>query len=208
MNVTIHVADCIHLQYAQPICDLIYLSAQARKTGIAKRSPEYIEEKIRSRKAVIALDGDTLVGFSYIETWGHKKFVANSGLIVNPDYRGQGFARKIKRRIFELSRKLYPNAKIFSITTGLAVMKMNTELGFKPVTFSELTDDKEFWKGCEGCKNFDILQRNDYKLCLCTGLLHDPKQQDVKQVSIIKPFAGKVLKPVVKKKKPAKIFKK
>ena len=138
------MADSSHLQYAQPICDLVYLSAQARGTGIAKRSPEYIEEKMQSGKSVIALDGDILVGFAYIETWGHRKFVANSGLIVNPDYRGQGIARKIKHRIFELSRKLYPNAKIFSITTGLAVMKMNTELGFKPVTFSELTDDKEF----------------------------------------------------------------
>lgn len=189
MNVKIHVADSSHILYAQPICDLIYISAQARGTGIAKRSADYIKEKIESGKAVIALDGDVLVGFAYIETWSHRRFVANSGLIVNPDYRGQGFARKIKRRVFELSRKLYPKAKIFSITTGLAVMKMNTELGFKPVTFSELSDDKEFWKGCEGCKNFDILQRNNYKLCLCTGLLYDPSQQPRSFVS--SPFMGK-----------------
>ena len=206
MNVMIHVADSSHSQYAQPICDLVYLSAQARGTGIAKRSTEYIEEKMESGKAVIALDGDTLVGFSYIETWGHRKFVANSGLIVNPDYRGMGFARKIKHRIFELSRKLYPNAKIFSITTGLAVMKMNTELGFKPVTFSELTDDKEFWKGCQGCRNYDILQRNDYKMCLCTGLLHDPKSKEPAP-AVAKTFARKVVKPIVKVKKPNK-FKK
>lgn len=189
MNVKIHVANSSHIQYAQPICDLIYISAQARGTGIAKRSADYIQEKIKSGKAVIALDGDVLVGFAYIETWSHRRFVANSGLIVNPDYRGQGFARKIKRRIFELSRKLYPKAKIFSITTGLAVMKMNTELGFKPVTFSELSDDKEFWKGCEGCKNFDILQRNNYQLCLCTGLLFDPDKQSRSFVST--PFIGK-----------------
>lgn len=189
MNVKIHVANSSHILYAQPICDLIYLSAQARGTGIAKRSADYIEEKIDSGKAVIALDGDVLVGFAYIETWSHRRFVANSGLIVNPDYRGQGFARKIKRRIFELSRKLYPKAKIFSITTGLAVMKMNTELGFKPVTFSELSDDKEFWKGCEGCKNFDILKRNNYQMCLCTGLLYDPNKQSRSFVST--PFIGK-----------------
>ena len=199
MNVIIHVADSSHLQYAQPICDLVYLSAQARGTGIAKRSPEYIEEKMQSGKSVIALDGDILVGYAYIETWGHRKFVANSGLIVNPDYRGQGIARKIKRRIFDLSRQLYPNAKIFSITTGLAVMKMNTELGFKPVTFSELTDDKEFWKGCQGCRNYDILQRNDYKMCLCTGLLHDPKDQPG-PTPAPKSFANKIVKPIVKKK--------
>ena len=214
MNVIIHVADSSHLQYAQSICDLVYLSAQARGTGIAKRTPEYIEEKMRTGKAVIALDDDILVGFAYIETWGHKKFVANSGLIVNPDYRGQGFARKIKQEIFNLSRELYPDAKIFSITTGLAVMKMNTELGFKPVTFSELTDDKEFWKGCSGCRNFDILQRNDYKMCLCTGLLYDAEQQEKPEIAqketpaIAKPFAGKIVKPIIKKKKQPKIFKK
>ena len=224
MNVIIHVADSSHIQYAQPICDLIYISAQARGTGIAKRSADYIEEKIRSGKAVIALDGDVLVGFAYIETWSHRRFVANSGLIVNPDYRGQGFARKIKRRVFELSRKLYPNAKIFSITTGLAVMKMNSELGFKPVTFSELTDDKEFWKGCRGCQNFDILQRNDYKMCLCTGLLYEsnqeepkkekvrqaePKKNGVELVTTVKPFVGKLIRPVLKKKRmPVRMFKK
>lgn len=205
MNVEIHIADSHYLGYAQEICDLIYESAQARGTGIAKRSVEYISGKINDGKAVIALDEDKLVGFAYIETFSHKRFVANSGLVVHPDYRNQGLAKKIKRKIFDLSRKLYPNAKIFSITTGLAVMKMNTELGFKPVTFSELTDDTEFWKGCQGCKNFDILQRNNYKMCLCTGLLFDP---DIKPVQQASSFAKKVVKPVVKRKAPNKMFKK
>lgn len=205
MNVEIHIADSSYAGYAQEICDLIYESAQARGTGIAKRSAEYIAQKIHAGKAVIALDGDKLVGFSYIETWGHKKFVANSGLVVHPDYRNQGMAKKIKRKIFDLSRKLYPQAKIFSITTGLAVMKMNTELGFKPVPFSELTDDKEFWKGCQGCRNFDILERNNYKMCLCTGLLFNPQEKPAQPVSS---FAKKVVKPVIKKKTPNKMFKK
>lgn len=209
MNVIIHVSDSSHTHHTQTICDLIYVSAQDRGTGIAKRSTEYIEEKIKTGKAVIALDVDKLVGFSYIETWGHKKFVANSGLIVHPGYRGKGFARKIKRRIFDLSQELYPNAKIFSITTGLAVMKMNSELGFKPVTFSELTDDKEFWQGCQGCQNFDILQRNDYKMCLCTGLLYDSKEikKEKKNSPAPKPFANKVVKPIIKKRKPPKFRK-
>ena len=207
MNVINHVANVSHLQYAQEICDLVYVSAQARGTGIAKRTPEYIEEKMVTGKSVIALDGDRLVGYSYIETWGHKKFVANSGLIVHPDYRGMGIARKIKNRIFELSKTLYPNSKIFSITTGLAVMKMNSDLGFKPVTFSELTDDKEFWKGCQTCKNFDILQRNDYKMCLCTGLLYDPAQQEP-PAAPTKPFAGKIVKPIAKKRNSNKKSKK
>ena len=198
MNVEIHIANSNYIGYAQEICDLIYESAQARGTGIAKRSAEYIAGKINSGMAVIALDGDRLVGFSYIETFSHKRFVANSGLIVHPDYRGQGLAKKIKRKIFDLSRKIYPNAKIFSITTGLAVMKMNTELGFKPVTFSELTDDEEFWNGCKGCRNYDILQRNNFKMCLCTGLLYDSKDQPTQQPST---FAKKIVKPIIKTKK-------
>ncbi|MCW1735865.1 GNAT family N-acetyltransferase [Anaerorudis cellulosivorans] len=206
MNVKIQVANSSHAKYAQQICDLIYESAQARGTGIAKRSPEYVAEKINAGKAVIALDGDKLVGFSYIESWGHDKFVANSGLIVHPDYRNQGIAKRIKKRIFDLSRKLYPHAKIFSITTGLAVMKMNTELGFKPVPFSELTDDEEFWKGCQGCRNFDILQRNNYKMCLCTGLLFDPEKEMKPKRE--RPFAKKMVKPILKKKTPNKLFKK
>ena len=208
MNVEIHIANSSFVGYSQEICDLIYESAQARGTGIAKRSAEYVAEKIEAGKAVIALDGDKLVGFSYIETFSHKRFVANSGLIVHPDYRNQGLAKKIKRTIFDLSRKLYPNAKIFSITTGLAVMRMNTELGFKPVTFSELTDDEEFWNGCKGCRNYDILQRNNFKMCLCTGLLYDPKDPYTQPVQKPSTFAKKVVKPVIKTRKPNKLYKK
>ena len=176
MAVKIVVADATSMQHAQAICDLIRISAIQRGTGIVGRPPEYIADRLKLGKAVIALDNDRVVGFSYIETWSHGMFVANSGLVVDSDYRYAGLARRIKKNIFMLSRKLYPKAKIFSITTGLAVMKINSDLGFVPVTFSELTRDIEFWKGCEGCRNFDILQRNDYKVCLCTGLMFDPEK--------------------------------
>jgi hypothetical protein len=168
------VEDRIH---AEEICEEIYLSSLERKTGIAKRTPEYIIEKMAAGKAVIALTEDgKFAGFSYIESWGGKKFVANSGLIVAHPYRGMGLAKRIKEQTFILSRTLFPDAKIFSITTGAAVMKMNYEFGFRPVSFNELTDDPEFWKGCEGCRHFDILQSHDYKMCICTGLLYDPKE--------------------------------
>lgn len=169
------VANESHFKYAQAICDTIEESAKVRGTGIAKRTPDYIQKKLQNGNAVIALEGETFAGFCYIEVWGHGKYVANSGLIVHPDFRGQGLAKKIKQRIFDLSRSKFPDAKIFGITTGLAVMKINYELGYKPVTFSELTDDPEFWKGCQTCKNFDVLTRTEQKLCLCTGMLHDPK---------------------------------
>lgn len=169
------IANESHFKYAHAICDTIAESAKVRGTGIAKRTPEYIRKRLQNGNAVIALDGNNFAGFCYIEVWGHEKFVANSGLIVHPDYRKQGLAKRIKKRIFELSREKFPEAKIFGITTGLAVMKMNYELGYKPVTFSELTDDPEFWKGCQTCKNFDVLTRTEQKMCLCTGMLYDPK---------------------------------
>ncbi len=173
----IAIANESHIRYAQIISETITESAKVRGTGIAMRTPEYIIKRLVNGNAVIALDGDKFAGFCYIEVWGHKKFVANSGLIVHPDYRNQGLAKKIKTAIFELSRRKFPDAKIFGITTGLAVMKMNYELGYKPVTFSELTDDPEFWKGCRTCKNFDILTRTDRKMCLCTGMLYDPTKK-------------------------------
>ena len=177
MKINVCVAEECHTKFAETICREIYISSLERKTGIAKRSPEYICEKIRAGKAVIALTekGD-FAGFSYIESWGGKSFVANSGLIVAHAYRGLGVAKLIKEQTFLLSRRLFPDAKIFSITTGAAVMKMNYEFGFRPVPFSELTDDPEFWKGCEGCRHFEILRNHDYKMCICTGLLYDPKE--------------------------------
>ena len=168
------VATTSHFKYAQIICDTIAESSKVRGTGIAKRTPEYIQKKLENGNAVIALDGAVFAGFCYIEIWGHEKYVANSGLIVHPDYRSKGLAKKIKASIFELSQKKFPEAKIFGITTGLPVMKINYELGYKPVTFSELTDDPEFWKGCQTCKNFDVLTRTEQKMCLCTGMLYDP----------------------------------
>lgn len=177
MNVIIVIAQKEHYHYAQEICDTIETSALQRGTGIAKRTPEYIHKKIDLQEAVIALENGKFAGFCYIESWQHGKFVAHSGLIVHPGYRHLGLAKKIKTFVFEYSQKKYPEAKIFGITTGLAVMKINSDLGYRPVPFSELTDDPSFWAGCKTCTNFDILQRKENKMCLCTGMLYDPKEK-------------------------------
>ncbi len=171
MDAKVWLADQTHLSYANPICHLMAEAAEQRGTGIAKRTPEYIIRKMEEGKAVIALQGDKLAGFCYIESWGHEQYVANSGLVVDPRFRRTGLAKRIKRKIFELSRERYPNAKIFGITTSLAVMKINSELGYKPVTFSELTTDESFWTGCQSCPNYDILERTERDHCLCTGML-------------------------------------
>ena len=174
-NIIIKVATPPDKIYALKITDEMASSAQARGTGIAKRSPEYISAKIDEGKAVIAVtDTGEWVGFCYIETW-EGEYVANSGLIVAPEYRKSGVAKAIKEKIFSLSRERYPDAKIFGLTTGLAVMKINSDLGYEPVTYSELTQDEKFWAGCKSCVNYDILMSKERKNCLCTGMLYDPK---------------------------------
>jgi hypothetical protein len=178
----IRLATDRDILYAQQICDEMESSAKARGTGIAKRSPEYISKKMQEGKAIIALTSEgKWAGFCYIETWGHGKYVANSGLIVNPEYRKFGLAGKIKQKIFELSRKKYPESKIFGLTTGLAVMKINSDLGYEPVTYSELTDDDDFWKGCQSCVNYSILLSKERKNCLCTAMLYDPVEKEQKK---------------------------
>lgn len=171
---SVQVASKAHLHLAETICLAMEVSAKERGTGIAKRSPEYLRRKMEEGKAIIAFTNtNEWVGFCYIETWDGT-FVANSGLIVQPEHRKSGVAKHIKARAFELSREKYPNAKIIGITTSLAVMKINSELGYKPTTFSELPVDEAFWKGCSSCVNFDVLTRTNRKNCLCTGMMYDP----------------------------------
>jgi GNAT superfamily N-acetyltransferase len=184
-NIIVRIADSGDTVYAETITNEMASSAQARGTGIARRSPDYVSQKIQEGKAVIAVTATgEWVGFCYIEAWQHGQFVANSGLIVAPAYRKTGIAKKIKHTIFQLSRDRYPNSKLFGLTTGLAVMKINSELGYEPVTYSELTDDEEFWAGCKSCVNYDILMSKDRKNCMCTAMLYEPKQETNKQESV------------------------
>ncbi|MBO9570664.1 MAG: GNAT family N-acetyltransferase [Chitinophagaceae bacterium] len=222
------IADKSHESFAEIICEEMASSAKARGTGIAKRSPEYIREKMREGKAVIAFSKEGVwAGFCYIETWSNADYVANSGLIVAPPFRKGGLAKAIKKKIFELSRKKYPDAKIFGLTTGLAVMKINSELGYEPVTYSELTQDDAFWSGCKSCVNYDILMSKERKNCLCTGMLYDPKDHyepaettedfkqhsklyerfmRIKQWKLLQPFLKKNIQKATKAKSLFQIF--
>ena len=175
-DIQVMVADESHVKYVDTILQTIADAAKVRGTGIAKRSPEYVATKMREAKAVIALEGERFAGFSYIETWGNQHYVTTSGLIVHPDYRGLGLAKRIKNLTFTLARVRWPHAKIFSLTSGSAVMTMNTQLGYHPVTFNDLTDDEAFWRGCQGCINHDVLERTGRKFCICTAMLFDPDE--------------------------------
>ncbi len=176
IKIDVMVADASHEVYVDTILDTITAAAKVRGTGIAKRTHEYVTQKMKEGKAIIALHGDEFAGFCYIESWGNKQYVANSGLIVVEKFRAQGLAKRIKQAAFTLSRLRWPNAKLFGLTSGGAVMKINTELGYVPVPFSELTDDEAFWKGCEGCVNHDVLVRTERKYCICTAMLYDPEK--------------------------------
>ena len=205
IKIKVEIASEKHVKYVDEINDAIDVASKQRGTGIARRSNEYLISKISEGKAIIALDGDIFTGFCYIETWGNKGFVANSGLIVVPEYRGMGLAKEIKKKAFYLSRIKYPNAKIFGLTTGLAVMKINHELGYRPVTFSELTDDDQFWNGCKGCVNYDILERMNRTKCLCTGMLYDPAWE--KALKSGNGIRKRSLLEVIQKLKPGNGFK-
>ena len=175
-QIEVTVADPSHEKYVDTILKTIADAAKVRGTGIAKRTHEYLATKMKEAKAVIALENGNFAGFSYIETWGNKHYVTTSGLIVHPDYRGMGVAKRIKDLTFTLARVRWPQAKIFSLTSGSAVMKMNTQLGYHPVTFNDLTADQSFWRGCEGCINVDVLHRTGRKYCICTAMLYDPEE--------------------------------
>lgn len=182
MNSTYRVleANGSHTIFAEDICAEMDRSAQKRGTGIRKRDPEDIKAVMREGRGIIALDeSGNWAGFSYMQGWGknNKEFVSNSGMIVAPHARGVGLAKRIKRKVFSLSRTKFPDAKVFSITTGAGVMNMNDSLGFKPVTYSELPQENAFWAGCKSCPNYDTLKAKNRKMCFCTAMLFDPAEQ-------------------------------
>ena len=184
VEIEVIVADASHEKYVDEILETISAAAKVRGTGIAKRTHEYVAQKMREGKAVIALAGEQeeFAGFCYIESWGNKQYVANPGLIVVDKFRRRGLAKRIKKTAFDLSRKKWPEAKLFGLTSGGAVMRINTELGYVPVPFAELTDDEAFWRGCEGCINHDILERTGRRYCICTAMLYDPAEKEKKTV--------------------------
>ncbi|MDR1746508.1 MAG: GNAT family N-acetyltransferase [Tannerella sp.] len=197
-DIEVMVADESHEIYVDTILATIEDAAKVRGTGIAKRTHDYVAQKMKEGKAIIALAGDEFAGFTYIESWGNKQFVATSGLIVVEKFRGHGLAKRIKHAAFQLARLRWPKAKLFSLTSGSAVMKLNTELGYVPVTFADLTDDEAFWRGCNGCINHDVLVRTQRKFCICTAMLFDP--EDPRCLRLEKLTFGKKEIPKEKKK--------
>ena len=191
-GIKVVVADASHEKYVDTILQAITDAAKLRGSGIASRTHEYVATKMKERKAILALYGDEFAGFCYIESWENKQYVANSGLIVVPKFRGHHLATRIKKVAFTLSRIRWPKAKLFGLTSSGPVMRINTSLGYVPVPFAELTQDDEYWKGCGTpehpcCINFDILTRTNRKYCVCTGMLYDPARHPNEKLPVTLP---------------------
>ena len=173
-KIIVRISNASDLQYVSIIENQITESTKYPGVKMLRRSPELIAEKIILGEAVIActLSGEW-VGFSYIQPWDNATFVANCALVVAHPYRQKGIARRIKEKILDLSKKKYPGAKIFGLTASLAVMKINSSLGFHPVTYSEITQNEQYWTACQSCSNYSILESRKQKNCLCTAMVYN-----------------------------------
>lgn len=150
------------------------LLEEAQRGGaiIAIRPTDYLEGAIREKRAIVAVQGATLVGFAAAHAWESGKYVSHSALVVAPEFRGRHLARRIKRLLLDLTHKRWPDAAVMSLTLSHHVERMNQELGFETVPYCDLTKDPEFWKGCDGCIHQPHLKRNQQQDCHCwAGLL-------------------------------------
>ena len=176
----IRIATSDDLIHASTISEWYVISSQERGIGIARRTPEYLAKKIQNGNAIIAFVEDHLAGFCYVEVFSSGTYVSNSGLIVKREFRGLRLASRLKATAFSHARNTNPDAKVFGITTSDVVMGLNSKLGYRPVSYSQLTSDEEFWKGCSSCRNYDILMRNNKTMCLCTAMLAPSKVEQMK----------------------------
>jgi len=158
--------------YAEAAARLI--AQAARDHDIATRDPEFLQDKIITSKAVVALQHRAMVGFGYYCDWQGGRFVSHSGLVVHRRMRGSGLGHLIKQELFAASRRQFPRAIIMSLTSSPAVQAMNRSLGFRTVPLDQLTTDPEFWEGCRACRNFAAIQSCAGRCC-CEGMIQRPE---------------------------------
>lgn len=168
--------------YAAEIAGEMAYSSARRGTGITHRTPEYIVQKMEEGLAAIAVNADngTWAGFCYLEVWQHQKYVANSGLIVAPGYRGTGISKEIKITLFDHCRLAFPKARLFSLSTSPAVMHVNEALGYKVVPFAEIMRDELFLTGCQSWVNYCDLMNREQTHLPYVAMIYDPKAEPFK----------------------------
>ncbi len=160
--ITVRIATKKDYCYAEIISKELNTSAANRGVQIKNRTPKYILDKMETGLAIVAINSETeeWIGFSTLEVWEHEQFVANTGLIIAPKYRGHGFSMLIKSKLFELSRQKYPKAKIFSLTGNPNIIQINQTLGFTTVPFSTILNDNLFLTGCNSWVNYSEIMRH------------------------------------------------
>lgn len=163
-NLSLRFATVYDQQYANDIAHEINISALLRKVAIAPRNGDYIFQKMIDGLAVIAIDNTTeeWAGFCALDVWDHQKYVANTGLIVKPKYRGKNLSDLLKHKLFELARIKFPSAKVFSLTNKEKIKKVNIDLGFKEVETREIMLDPYFNTGMNSWVDFiELLKQSD-----------------------------------------------
>lgn len=183
-NCIVRIATSEDYKYIGVIIEEMTLSAAKRGVHIIPRTPEYIMEKMNAGLAVIAInpENDEWVGFCCIEVWAHGKYVANSGLIVSPQYRGIGISRDIKITLFKQCRSKFPAARLFSLSTSPAVQHVNEELGYKVIPHADMLKDKFFLQGCTSWVNYVGLMNDKELSTRYVAMVFDPFRQVTKPV--------------------------
>lgn len=151
-------------QYADNIAHEISISALLRNVAIEPRTGDYIFQKMIDGLAVIAIDNETeeWIGFCALDVWNHQRYVANTGLIVKPKYRGKNVSNLLKNKLFELARIKFPSAKIFSLTNKELIKKINIDLGFQEVEAREILYDPYFNTGMNSWVDFiELLKHSE-----------------------------------------------
>jgi len=168
---TVRSAQATDIIHASLISKTIELTNQNADNGICKRSASFLQQKILEGDAVIAVTKQNKwVGFIYLQKW-NDDFVSCCALIVHARYRNEKIAWQLKQKAVDLAKRKYPNAKLFGLTTAAAVMKINSRLGYIPVTYDQITGDQNFWNACKTCPNYQILKSKGQRNCLCTAML-------------------------------------
>lgn len=159
--------------FVQNIITEIEKASKIKGTGICKRDPALIIQKITEGNAVIAVTrSGTWVGFCYIQAHDDGRFVSSCALVVSPCFRKLRVATRIKKHVLALAKNKYPAAKIFGLTTSPAVMQINKELQYEEVSYDAITQSDSFWQSCRSCENYHTLLTNEGKKCLCKAMMY------------------------------------
>jgi hypothetical protein len=160
-------------RFVQNIITEIEIASQIKGTGICKREPAFISQKITEGNAVMAVTpSGAWAGFCYIQPHDNGQFVSSCALVISRNFRNRGIASQIKAQVLALAKNKYPAARIFGLTTSHVVERINAQLNYVEVSYAEVTQADTFWQSCRSCENYQLLLQQDKKKCLCKAMVY------------------------------------